>query len=153
MQCHKNLIFVAIIQVIYPTFAHHLEEAVESIQSIKSACGEICDVSKENLLPQSGPYFPYAWKNFECPSIFDKSWDQMGPLWKHPPRWKHLPSEIQKEFLWNGKFFLSDWYANDNWNISDHTWTNEVVQDFQNKYMHGSMDGNYGTKNVNRISK
>lgn len=153
MQCHEKWIFVVIFQVIYPSFANnHLKAAVDSIQSIKASCGDICDVSKEKRLPQSGPYFPYAWNTIDCLHLFEQSWDELGPWWNLPPRWKHLPSPIQKELTWNGLFSVNDWYFNDNWNISDQIWTTEAVERLQSKYSSGYLSGNYGLDSVKRLS-
>ena len=125
---------------------------MNQIEKIKNLCGEICDFSDEQK-GKSGPYFQYYWKNFDCLELFQHKWDEMGPLWPKPPKWKDLPSRIQKEFTWNGLFSPQPYHQNDNWEIANQTWTVKMIEQMQKWYQNGKLNGNYGEAVVQSLSR
>jgi len=130
--------------------------AMQKIDKLKNLCGEICDISelkKGGQQSRSGPFFPYYWKNFDCLELFQHNWDEMGPLWPKPPKWNELPSKIQKEFTWNGILKPRDSHQNDNWEISNQTWTVKTVELMQKLFQNGKLNGNYGSEVVHKLSR
>ena len=129
---------------------------MKKIDKLKNLCGEICDISelkKGGQQSRSGPFFPYYWKNFDCLELFQHNWDEKGPLWPKPPKWNELPSKIQKEFTWNGILKPRDSHQNDNWEISNQTWTVKTVELMQKLFQNGKLNGNYGSEVVHKLSR
>ena len=156
MRCNPLFLFtIAIVKSEIQQKSNHkgdLIKAQNSIQSIKKLCGEVCK-TQVDYLPQSGKYFPNIWKNFDCPQLFKHDWNQMGAEFSTPPKWTSLSFDIQKQLTWDGMFHLAIHYMNDNFQIPAKKWTQNMVEEFQRNFQDGTLFGNYGVDNVNRISK
>ena len=156
MRCNPLFLFtIAIVKSEIQQKSNHkgdLIKAQNSIQSIKKLCGEVCE-TQVDYLPQSGKYFPNIWKNFDCPQLFKHDWNQMGAEFSTPPKWTSLSFDIQKQLTWDGMFHLAIHYMNDNFQIPAKKWTQNMVEEFQRNFQDGTLFGNYGVDNVNRISK